>query len=93
MELLVLFPLTAPLYLNPGASGLGYIATLKLSVGHLIADMDFVLEGIVSYDRAEKNDAYIGQINMVTASSFCGLNGAIWGYDLALARRTGKKKK
>ncbi len=35
MELLVLFPLTAPLYLNPGASGLGYIATLKLSVGHL----------------------------------------------------------
>ena len=35
MELLVLFPLTAPFYLNPGASGLGYIATLKLSVGHL----------------------------------------------------------
>ncbi|MDJ0719608.1 MAG: histidine decarboxylase, pyruvoyl type, partial [Prochloraceae cyanobacterium] len=57
-----------------------------------IADMDFVLEGIVSYDRAEKNDAYIGQINMVTASSFCGLNGAIWGYDLALADELANRK-
>jgi histidine decarboxylase len=45
--------------------------------------MDSVLEGIVSYDRAEKNDAYAGQINMIAASSFSGLNGAIWGYDLA----------
>jgi histidine decarboxylase len=45
--------------------------------------MDSVLEGIVSYDRAEKNDAYAGQINMIAASSFCGLNGAVWGYDLA----------
>ncbi len=85
------FPSHCAGYLNPGASGLGYIVTLKLSVGHLlIADLDFVLEGIVSYDRAEKNDAYIGQINMLTASSFCGLNGAIWGYDLALADRKSK---
>lgn len=87
------FPSHCAGYLNPGASGLGYIVTLKLSVGHLlIADMDFVLEGIVSYDRAEKNDAYIGQINMLTASSFCGLNGAIWGYDLALADKLAKRK-
>ncbi len=27
----------------------------------------------------------IGQINMLTASSFCGLNGALWGYHLAKA--------
>ena len=72
-------------YLNPGASGLGYIAALKLSVGSVETDMDIGLEGIVSYDRAEANDAYIGQINMLTASSFCGMNGAIWGYHLARA--------
>jgi histidine decarboxylase len=72
-------------YLNPGASGLGYISALTLSVGQVKADMDIGLEGIVSYDRCEADDAYIGQINMLTASSFCGLNGAVWGYDLARA--------
>ena len=41
--------------------------------------------GIVSYDRCEKDDAYIGQINMGTASSFCGVNGALWGFHLAVA--------
>lgn len=73
-------------YLNPGASGLGYIAVLKLSVGTVTTDMDDGLEGIVSYDRAEANDAYIGQINMLTASSFCGINGAVWGYHLCTAQ-------
>ncbi|NOZ25690.1 MAG: histidine decarboxylase [Nitrospirae bacterium] len=73
-------------YLNPGASGNGYISTLKLSVGMVrVENLDEVTEGIVSYDRCEANDAYIGQINMLTASSFCGLNGAVWGYDLASA--------
>jgi histidine decarboxylase len=70
-------------YGNPGASGLGYISVLKLSTGMVAKTMDKGLEGIVSYDRAEKNDAYAGQINMITASSFNGLNGAIWGYDIA----------
>lgn len=72
-------------YLNPGASGAGYISVLKLSVGTVVTDMDDGLEGIVSYDRAEANDAYIGQINMLTASSFCGINGAVWGYHLCTA--------
>ena len=72
-------------YLNPGASGAGYIATLTLSVGAVRADMDIGLQGIVSYDRCEADDAYIGQINMLTASSFCGLNGVVWGYDLVRA--------
>lgn len=70
-------------YGNPGASGLGYISVLKLETGVVKADMDKVLEGIVSYDRAESDGAYVGQINMVAASSFNGLNGAVWGYDLA----------
>lgn len=73
-------------YLNPDASGNGYISTLKLSVGKVSVDnLDEVTEGIVSYDRCETNDAYIGAINMLTASSFCGLNGATWGIDLAEA--------
>jgi histidine decarboxylase len=70
-------------YGNPGTSGLGYVSVLKLSTGMVAKTMDTGLEGIVSYDRAEKNDAYAGQINMITASSFNGLNGAVWGYDLA----------
>ncbi|SPJ24560.1 histidine decarboxylase, pyruvoyl type [Palleronia abyssalis] len=77
------FPDNCAGYMNPPATGPGYIAALKLSVGTVEADMDEGLEGIVSYDRAECEDAYIGQINMLTASSFCGLNGAVWGYDLA----------
>ncbi len=70
-------------YGNAGASGLGYISVLKLQTGKVRADMDEILEGIVSYDRAETSGAYVGQINMVAASSFCGLNGAVWGYHLA----------
>jgi histidine decarboxylase len=78
-------------YGNPGASGLGYISILKLETGTVRADMDEVLEGIVSYDRAEALGAYIGQINMITASSFNGLNGAVWGYHLAKADAIAKK--
>jgi histidine decarboxylase len=72
-------------YGNPGASGLGYISVLKLETGKVRKDMDTVLEGIVSYDRAETEGTYTGQINMIAASSFTGLNGAVWGYHLARA--------
>ena len=73
-------------YMNPGASGSGYIATMKLSVASIPMDgLDPGTGSIVSYDRCEKDDAYIGEINMGTASSFCGINGALWGYDLAVA--------
>jgi histidine decarboxylase len=73
-------------YMNPGASGLGYISTLKLSTGIVsVEGLDVGTQGIVSYDRCEENDAYIGQINMLTASSFCGVNGAVWGYHVATA--------
>ena len=34
------------------------------------------------YDKAEKNGAYIGQINMITVSSFSGPSAVVWGYDL-----------
>lgn len=70
-------------YGNPGSSGLGYVSVLKLETGKVRADMDVVLEDIVSYDRAETLGTYVGQINMITASSFNGLNGVVWGYHVA----------
>jgi len=72
-------------YGNPGAEGLGYVSVLKVSTGVVEKTDDELLDGIVAYDRAEANDAYIGQINMLTASSFSGLAGQIWGYDLAVS--------
>jgi histidine decarboxylase len=80
-------------YMNPGALGNGYITTIKLSTGLVDISQPWSSEiefdkgtaGIVSYDRCECNDAYIGSINMLTASSFSGQMGAIWGYDLAKA--------
>ncbi len=42
-----------------------------------------LLDGIIAYDRAEVDGPYLGQINMTTASSFCGPMGLIWGYDVA----------
>ena len=71
----------------PGTIGDAYISAIVLSTGVVKAEgsiLDQGLEGIVSYDRAEKNDAYIGEINMLQASSFSGQLGALWGYDLAI---------
>ncbi|WP_297405189.1 histidine decarboxylase, pyruvoyl type [uncultured Cetobacterium sp.] len=70
-------------YGAPGAYGNGYVSVLKVSTGTVKKTDDFLLDGIVSYDRAEINDAYVGQINMLTASSFCGVAGQVWGHDLA----------
>ena len=70
-------------YGNPGSSGLGYISVLTLSTGKVKKSLDRELEGIIAYDRAEASGTYIGQINIIQASSFCGLNGAVWGYHLA----------
>ncbi len=72
-------------YGMPGAQGQGYVSVLKVSTGVAEKSDDMLLDGIVTYDRAEAADAYIGQINMITASSFNGLIGSIWGYDLAVA--------
>ncbi|WP_039045347.1 histidine decarboxylase, pyruvoyl type [Plesiomonas shigelloides] len=71
-------------YGAPGAQGLGYVSVLKVSSGSVYKTDDDLLDGIVAYDRAECNDAYVGQINMLTASSFCGLAGQVWGHDLAV---------
>jgi histidine decarboxylase len=71
-------------YGNPGARGLGYLTVLKLAIGEAPSgEMDEFLSEIVSYDSAETTGTYLGQINAITASSFCGPGGALWGYDVA----------
>lgn len=69
-------------YMEPGNIGNGYVAGLKVDAGVCDKTDDDVLDGIVSYDRAETKNAYIGQINMTTASSFTGVQGHVIGYDL-----------
>ncbi|RNL49074.1 histidine decarboxylase, pyruvoyl type [Paraeggerthella hongkongensis] len=70
-------------YGMPGAYGNGYVSVLKVSAGTVEKTNDMLIDGIVTYDKAETADAYVGQINMLTASSFCGMAGQVWGYDLA----------
>ena len=89
-------------YLEPTATGQpgAYVSTILLSTGAVNLeqfpgfpfeeDLDQGMAQIVSYDRAECNDSYIGQVNMLQATSFSGVNGAIWGYDLAVGSRIGK---
>ena len=66
-----------------------YLTTTKLECGKVkIGDVpinDEVLPGIVAYDRAQKNGAYIGQINAISVSSFSGPGSGVWGYDYARA--------
>jgi histidine decarboxylase len=72
-------------YGNPGAKGSGYITVFKLEIGEApLGEMDEVLANIVSYDSAETTGTYLGQINAITASSFCGPGGGLWGYDIAV---------
>jgi histidine decarboxylase len=72
-------------YGRPGAEGLGYVCVLKVATATVEKTDDALLDGIVALDRAEAAEAYLGQINMETASSFCGIAGQVWGHDLAIA--------
>lgn len=76
-------------YGRPGAEGLGYVCVLKVATATVEKTDDALLDSIVALDRAEAAQAYLGQINMETASSFCGLAGQVWGYDLAVADAIG----
>lgn len=69
-------------YMEPGNIGNGYVTGIKVDAGVRDKTDDDVLDGIVSYDRAETKNAYIGQINMTTASSFTGVQGHVIGYDM-----------
>lgn len=73
-------------YGNPGNTGRGYLLGTVLGVGKVkvseTAGSD-LLEKIEAFDLAEIEGTYLGQINMITVSSFCGPEGKIWGYDVA----------
>lgn len=51
----------------------------KLRYAHTGSQM---LDKIVAFDRAEGSFANITQTNMITVSSFNGINGLVWGYDI-----------
>lgn len=78
-------------YGNPGANGTGYVSVITLHVGKVPKALRLPgqngegLDGTVAFDKAESSEAYIGQINLIVASSFSGLSGVIWGYDIAKA--------
>jgi len=40
-----------------------------------------LLDELNAYDHAELDTVYLGQINAITVTSFCGKDGLIWGYD------------
>jgi hypothetical protein len=78
-------------YLNPtGIPGKGctYRATMRLSVATVKAEaLERGTQRIVPYDQCESTDAYIGQMNMMTASSLCGPRTGAAGFDLAVGER------
>jgi histidine decarboxylase len=65
----------------------GYFTALIMGIGvtkKVFAHPgSFVLDSIIAFDKAEIEQAYLGQINMEIVSSFCGPEGLIWGYDVA----------
>ena len=70
-------------FMSPGAQGMGYINALKVAASYTKATNDRLLDGITAFDQAETRGSYIGQINMITASSFSGIAASVWGYDIA----------
>lgn len=77
-------------YGNPSGNG-GYILGFLLEVGKVSKRLGHegssMLDEINSFDMAERNGTYLGQINMSIVSSFCGPQGLIWGYDIAVHDR------
>ena len=82
--------IVSPFDIYCSASGMqptdAYVTTPLITTGvapiecsHSGSDL---LDKIIAFDKAEGEFANITQTNMVTVSSFNGLNGAIWGYDL-----------
>jgi len=72
---------------SPGNSGIGYILTPLLATGKDKVKFNYKdstgLDEINAFDIAEVENAYIGQLNLIQVSSFCGPQGLIWGYDIA----------
>jgi histidine decarboxylase len=85
-------------YGNPGAGGSGYVAVVTLKTAQTPKELAIPgqtgegLDGTVAFDQAEAAGAYLGQVNLIDASSFIGPNGVLWGYDLAKAADGAERK-
>lgn len=60
------------------------VAKTKIKLSH--KDSLF-LDEINAFDLAEIVSGHMGQINMITVSSFCGPKGLIWGYDICKTKK------
>lgn len=73
-------------YSSFGTEANSYLAGLIFGIGKTKIELNHegtsVLDNINAFDRAEVKNAYLGQINMVTVSSFCGPMGGVVGYDI-----------
>ena len=82
-------------YQNPDNTGEGYVLGLCLEIGKVPVEFRHpgsdLLDRINAFDMAEASGTYLGQINMIQVSSFCGLQGAIWGYDIAKHEKLNRK--
>lgn len=64
----------------------GYLLGISLKIGRvpcgLVCPGSTLLDEINAFDAAEVDGANMGQLNVITVSSFCGPQGTIWGYDV-----------
>ena len=74
---------------NPsGPKTPNYVNVCKLGLGKIKLDKttkkwDDITKNILAYDRAETDGTFLGQLNVVAASSFISPHGLLWGYDIA----------
>lgn len=63
-----------------------YVLGVNFSVSKVKKDFShdgsMILDQTNAFDTAEIAESNLGQINMITVSSFCGPQGKIWGYDI-----------
>ncbi len=73
-------------YQNPDNHGTGYILGVSLNIGKVPISFrrtgSQMLDKINAFDMAEVTGTYLGETNMITVSSFCGIQGKIWGFDI-----------
>ncbi len=64
-----------------------YLIGFAMGSGVVSRDLEHegsqMLGEINAFDVSEVSDTYLGQINMINVSSFCGPKGLLWGYDVA----------
>jgi len=78
-------------FVNQGSTDT-YVVGLVMEIGMACKRFRHVgsttLDAIMAYDQAETSAAYLGQVNMIAVSSFCGPQGLIWGHDMAAAEQS-----